>query len=43
MKDLFEVAYKKGYTMEEVFALPEIDGWVYNDGVSYVRKIYFAY
>ncbi len=28
--------------MEEVMALKEVDGWVYNDGVSYVCSAYVA-
>lgn len=29
-------------TMDEVVAIPEIDGWQYNDGVSYVCSAYVA-
>lgn len=38
-KKLHEVAYKaaeKNQTIEELFALPEIEGWEYSDGLNYV-------
>ena len=33
---LAELAYAQGITMMDVMAMPEVEGWVYNDGQSYV-------
>jgi len=35
-------AAERGIHMDELMAQPEIDGWVYNDGVSYVCSAYVA-
>ena len=39
---IYNVLYDRGMTLDQLFAIPEQDGWIYSDGPSYVCSAFVA-
>ena len=42
LMEVFEVMHQRNLTFEEVYAMPELDTWIYSDGLSRVCSTYVA-